>query len=386
MANYHYIMLFCIICWSILQFLKSPKHLFNPNLYELAVLFYIFYTVIFAYSTNNDAIGNRYIELSIFPMYYLTYNKNRISGLDYVNKIIIIIVAPFVIVTGYFTINASRTQGISSRAAKRVSETGIEYLKSGIGGYEFIYFLLFVSVIILFIIFNKKININKAYELILLIFWLVFSYMIILSGYTMATILLVFSVVQRVIFSRINNYRIVGGTLLIFLSLIFFKDIISVFLNVLDYLAFNSQAQEKVVEINRYINNGFMGEALYSRYSVYNYSINAFFDSPFLGSMISSQGQNNFEVARFGNHSQIIDTFAFYGLGIGLLQLYVLFKPLFLRMHFPNSSYDILPISIIIIFACLTTLNVLTQSIGFVVFFIYFTVDDMVNKKGVVYY
>ena len=82
----------------------------------------------------------------------------------------------------------------------------------------------------------------------------------------------------------------------------------------------------------------------------------------------------------------IFDTFALYGFGIGIIQLYVYAQP-FLRRFKRNDGYvSELTVAMMVVFLLFSIVDNVTPSVGFVVFFIYPEVHCLVqnNKKFLV--
>ena len=362
--------------------LSSPKYILLPTLHRLSIYVYILYTVLFAYLSNNADIGNRYIELSLIPIYYMAYEKNKLFGRSRDNRILIILLTPFVFITNFTTLNAYRVNPYISRAAKKQYDYGVEHLKTGIGGYEFIYFLVFVFMILTFFIYKNNKIINKKQTTVLLIVLSVFAVTIIYSNYTLALLMLIMIIIIRLLFPRFNNIHYLFLWLVLLIVFVMFSNEIILFiLKALQSVLGDTRNAAKILELKYYIETNYMDSSLFSRYSVYIYSIEAFIHHPIFGTLATSQENIFKNVARFGNHSQLLDTFAFYGLGIGVLQLYIYLKPIKSRIVKINGSFDSLPILLMLLLIILITLNVMTQSIGFAIYFISLTIDDWIKEK-----
>ena len=87
------------------------------------------------------------------------------------------------------------------------------------------------------------------------------------------------------------------------------------------------------------------------------------------------------EIINLGNHSHLLDTFAIYGLGFGILQVYIYIIPLLTRINKINGYYESQAILICIVFFMFFTLNVMTPSVGFAVYFIYPTTWDWIHGR-----
>lgn len=380
LTYYNLLWAFCIVGWFALTALDNPRYVFNLTIYKFAIYFYVIYTVAFAYLTNNGPIGNRFFQLAQLPLFYMAYEKNKLSGWDKDNRILIALSTPFILITCYLTLNAYRINPMISRAVKKQYEIGVEYMKMGIGGYHFIYFLVIAFAILLFFIFNKYRPINRKLKILGIGVLLVFAMNIILSNYSLAFLILIVIVFMRIFFSRINVKTVFFYSLPIAILLFFSNQILLLFLDNLQSLIRGSLNASHILELKYYLSSGYLGNAMYSRYEVFNYSIQSFIHNPIFGTL--ADPNIIVGVAIYGNHSQIFDTFAFYGLGIGVLQLYIYLTPIKERIVNVNGSYEGLPLLIMLLMIILFTLNNATPSIGFALYFIFPTVYDWIHREN----
>jgi len=360
----------------------SPKYIFYPSTYNLSVYIFVIYTILIAYITNTPAIGNRFFELAQIPMFYLAYKKNKLVGSNKDNLMIIAGLTPFILLTCYMTIKTLLTNPWASRGSGNPGATGgVELLEQGVGGYYFIYFLVILFAILLFVFFNKNNLLKLKYKIIGISILLLFAVNVILSNYTTALILLTLSILIRIIGSRIlGKYKmayIFGFILLFLFSSIFLQSILNF---VIELLAGSSNA-ERILEIEKFLFNNEIGQSAGARVNVFNESIRALFQNPIFGILMNkSSFSTGINLQGLGNHSQILDTFALYGLGLGILQLFVYLYPILTRMKNVNGSYSILSITMLMLLCILFSINTATPSIGFAFFFIFPTAYDWIQK------
>ena len=89
----------------------------------------------------------------------------------------------------------------------------------------------------------------------------------------------------------------------------------------------------------------------------------------------------------FGQHSQVLDTFALFGIFIGILQLYILFKPFHIYLKDANIYLSSFAEVVVLLFFIQVTINNITPSIGFAVYFIFPTTFNYIkfsNRKFIV--
>ena len=144
--------------WSVLLmilvasiFLTSKRsRILKPSRLTFFIVFYIIYTIGVSFISGNLSITNRFIELSQIPMFYLAFEHNRKLGRNMNNFRIIKLLSPFIIITCILTLKEYTITPYISRMIKTGAVEGREIMASGVGGYEFIYFIVFIFSILIF--------------------------------------------------------------------------------------------------------------------------------------------------------------------------------------------------------------------------------------------
>ena len=135
----------------------------------------------------------------------------------------------------------------------------------------------------------------------------------------------------------------------------------------------------KVKEIRDLVVFGSSGFSVDARSETYLDSLKLVYEHPLFGIVLSPLHRVGTGVTGFGQHSQIIDTFALFGLPVGLLQLYLLYSPLVKFINFRDRTSSI-SLVIFLVMLILSTFNNLTPSIGFAVYFLYPVLHDEIFK------
>tara|TARA_B110000211_G_scaffold72789_1_gene84491 strand:- start:3430 stop:4671 length:1242 start_codon:yes stop_codon:yes gene_type:complete len=362
---------------------RKRSIILKTSRFNFCIVIYIIYTVGVSFLSGNLSIASRFIELSQIPIFYLAFEHNRKLGRNMNNLRIIKLLSPFIILTSILTLKEYRITPFISRMIKSGAIEGKEIMASGVGGYEFIYFLVFLFSVLIFtfrsIDFGKH---RKKSMLIMLLLTILISYNIVLSGYTIALFLFVISILFRLLDKTINLNKLIKTiSLFILLFILFYLGynfIIDKFL-----VRFEGTGNaSKILEIISFFNSDTLGVSSQARVNVYLESISIFINNPFFGIIFYPLAVNHSgELIAFGQHSQIIDTFALFGISLGLLQLYIYTKPLKDRITVGLKKYDVLAILIMFNFLVITVFNNITPSIGFVVLFIYPTISEIRNKQ-----
>ncbi|WP_226742862.1 hypothetical protein [Polaribacter gangjinensis] len=369
----------CIIGWFVFTFLENPTYLLLPSKHILAIYFYIFYTIIIAYLSGNGTIGNRFFELSQIPIFFMAFEKNKLLGRNNDNLFIIKLLIPFVLLTSIITLNAYRVNPYISRSLKVSQGLGVENLRKGIGGYDFIYFLVLLIPILIFVLGKTK---KKTSRFVFIIMIILFSFNIVLSNFSTALLLLLLGLFMGFFVKKIkSSYFLIYLGFFVILS--FTYNAFSLFfLDFMIELLGDSMGSYRLNEIKAFLLTGDEGVSIEGRTEVFQQSLNVFYQNPIFGKISSPLTKNlDGNITGFGQHSQILDTFALFGLFIGLLQIYIYFYPI--KRYLKESKYVIsgFSLSILLIFFTVITVNNATPSIGFAVFFIFPTVlNSLINN------
>lgn len=139
-----------------------------------------------------------------------------------------------------------------------------------------------------------------------------------------------------------------------------------------------------MLEIKAILDTNEVGFSLGARFDTFEKSINVFLKNPLFGIIVNPLDTNiQGEVIGFGQHSQILDTFALFGAVIGFLQIYVYFSPLLQRIKIGRHFYNNMTLTTVIILIVVSTFNNVTPSIGLAAFFIFPTINEYLNQKNV---
>ena len=72
-AIFNQLWLLLILLWLLLTFISWPEFYIKPDIHRLLTYFFILYTFIISYITNNGIVGNRYLEISQIFVFYWAY-------------------------------------------------------------------------------------------------------------------------------------------------------------------------------------------------------------------------------------------------------------------------------------------------------------------------
>jgi hypothetical protein len=371
--------LFC--AWFFFTMLDTPTFFLFPTRFRLLMLIYIIYTISVAYITGNGAIGNRFFELAQIPLFYMAYEKNKSIKRSDDSFWLIALLIPFVFYTGVVTFFALlRDPWISRSIATK--ELGTEvYLMLGVGSYEYVYFLVIVVGVLLFTIYNSNAPLKNKNNFAVIAVLVAFATIITMANFSTAFILLLTCVFMRIFTPRLRTkywlLYIIGGAI----SLYLLSNVFSLLLDSLTSLLGNSLNSSRISEIKELFLKNQTGDSLDSRNDKWLLSVNAFLQNPFFGILTKPLTYADGFFKGFGQHSQILDTFALYGAGIGTLQIYIYTKPFISRLKSIKGYVPGFTLLIMILFLTMVTFDNATPSIGFAAFFIFPIAYDWLQKR-----
>jgi hypothetical protein len=370
LPQYQISIFFAMLIWLVLAMLIHPNFFIRPDMHTLFLLFFISYTFLVSYFFGNNVIGNRYFEHAHMFIFCLIYQYNFKYDYANSNKKIILWVIPFIIYTGIVTLMGLVKNPYLSRSIKSEGEYTLALRAQGIGGYEFVYFLVFISIILLFTIINaKSLKMRKTYKYLAILMCALFVAVVVYSNYFTAIIMLLLSFFIVTIFKSNNiTIKFFSG----FIIIIFFFNL-NMFMYVTNWLIQilgSGRNVERLLELQ----NDFMGyEGLNSIFAGRSPTIliswTAFKENFLFGIITKPIESSGGYLSGFGQHSYLLDTFALFGVIIGLLNIYLIFQPLLIRLKREELSFSLI-LAVITSFIIITSINNVTPSIGFAVFFV----------------
>lgn len=369
-----------VVIWLFLTYLSIPKFYRNPNLNRLLTYFFIIYVVVISHLNNHSMIANRYLELSQIFIFYWAYLIGYKKDQGLLNKKLIIIMIPIVIYVCIVTLNEYISNPIISRAVKPSTEAGQEYLAKGIGGYDYIYFLVIISTICLYTIRYCSLNkITKSFLLIIVIFFIV---NILLSGFMTATLLLFVSLIFLTIMPRINIINSIYIFIFLFLTYYLIDNIFNALILMFEYYDSESLNIKRLIELKTLFESGIVMDSINERFKAYLVSIITIAENPIFGSIFSNPSTDGLKALGIGQHSFILDTFALFGVLWGGVLVVLLVLNL-VKLNKRNTKIkNNLPDAMLVIFLVFGFLNNMTPSVGFAAFFVFPVIYSIYFLKG----
>lgn len=325
--NTNLICAFCLFGWLAVSFITDSDFYLQQDFRNVYPLIFYLATIVIPYMFGVGVIGNRYLSLGLIPLGYMIFNyykqKERLCDL----KRISVIMAFFAAITFFKTLKALIENPYISRSIKSSGEHSETLARQGIGGYAFIYFIVIASIFLLYFSLKSK---SRLFRLIAVITYLMTLILILKSSYMTAllTVIIASAVLLLSHYANSNSTNIIILSVLV-ITIFFFLINVDVIINKYSDIIPQRIASIVVSENGKSIYQSILDEFMNDRWPTMLESVGMFLKYPFFGII----GTGNIRFAEsglltgFGQHSHILDTFALYGFLIGIVNIFIIFKP-----------------------------------------------------------
>lgn len=373
------IKMICCFLWFIFAFLSNKSFFLKKrnNPFFLSLFFYLCVGLI-PYIFGNPIVAHRYLSMMMIPfgpiIYYFYKDVNRIDDL----KFILFISLVFGIITYFTTLEQLSTNAFIVRSIKSSGEYSEALSTQGVGSYSFVYMIVPLAILFLYVVLKSKKKLVKIFSLLGYILALFF---VIKANYMTALLTVLVSsfvlMISYIVYNKNKDLKklIVDVVILclIFGIMLNFNSIIELIkpmlpIRVAEVIANTGESG---------IFNSIWLEFIDDRLPTIMYSFNTFFNYPLLGAIASGAvGISNGFLTNVGQHSYIADTFAFYGIFVGIISLFVVFLPL--KMQKKRHGNKALRISIVFCVLGIYLLNNATESVALVIGIVYPFIDEYI--------
>ena len=193
-----------------------------------------------------------------------------------------------------------------------------EYRQHNIGGYDFVYSLVFLSPMLTHVI--RTMQISRLKKLALILCLVLFFECLLTAGYTTAVLLFVLSNLFVLLVSSKHNGALIFISIITVLMFVFRVEIGNWMTNYLTsvFMNIDSEIGTRISELGNFLTSGGLEGDLGSRLLQYRKSLECFFEDPFLGAIISR--------GEIGGHSEAFDLLGETGLVGAALYSYIIIK------------------------------------------------------------
>ena len=314
----------CLCGWFVLSFMSDAKFYFNLKIHRSFLLIFCAVTIIFPYLLGFSTFGNRYLGVMLVPLGVIVFDYYKCHGKLKDLKNVILCVMAFATVTMVITILRLIEEPYISRSIKSSGEYSEILARKGIGGYSFIYFMVPMGILMLYSFLRSK---KKRIKVFFILYYFVTAYLIFLSNYT--TALLVYVIASAVLiinyFSRQEGKNLLLLWISVFAVAMIILNLNKIVYNLKDVLP-QRLAQAFVPKNNEGVLVTLYNEFIADRWPTIVLSFKQIMASPILGGLVSGDSVQSI-LNSTGQHSHIMDTYAFYGVIIGTVNIFVLLAP-----------------------------------------------------------
>lgn len=369
LSFFNYLWPFLMMAWLSFAFLYQPLFFTKPNLHQLITYLFFIYTIFIAFAFSNGFIGNRFLEYFQIFIFYWAYCFNSKYGRVSDNLKLLYYLMPVVVITSVVTIIQYISNPNISRTAKKDTANGIEQMSQGVAGYEFIYFLVFISIVMLFLVTQRKKQIKTLVKGLLWFLIILFAVNIALSNFMIALLFVTISLLFRVFIPKISALRVL---VYIICFLVISPFLPYLLLGSIDFalsLSGSSMNAQRLLEMRELLVSGLIELSLGARLEAFQSSLYAFVNNPIMGIITSDIGGGIAGLHGFGQHSFLLDTFALYGGIIGVASVYIYSQPLVKQIRRDINGGSSLPFLMLLLAMLFFIINNMTPSIGFAIYF-----------------
>jgi len=344
------------------------------------------YAVVVPYACGNDTIGNRHLCLSQIYFFHFVYEFNCYFNYQRSSKLIILLLAPFWAYTTFATFFALLSNPYAVRMIKYAGEYTLAARLQGVGGYEFIYMSVFVSIGMLFVLINwKQLRLPGKYIVLSLAVCLPSLAAIALSNYFTALVMLFCSLSVFIVAKK----TAIANKIIFMVLLLFVVVGLRPIGQELASSMIHFIGPGKTVGRLQQVQDAFGGrhealtELTMGRRLTVEKSVRSMLRYPCFGLVVhETKTDLDGRLLGFGNHSQFIDTFSLYGIPFGCAFFYIILKPLVKRVPRRFDVYTSFHVALIVSVLILFFFDNATPSIGFAIYLLCPLLVDEIKKHN----
>lgn len=368
----------CGIAWLAIAFLHTLRVNQKVPVNIVFLILYFFMTMLIPYLHGSSTVAHRYMSLMMIPIGPVIYSFYKTNNRTKELRNILILSGVLAFITFIRTFIALLSDAYIVRSIKSSGEYSVELARRGIGSYSFIYAVVCLSVLILYISMKEKTS--KRYFLFVL--YVAVMYFILKSNYMTAFLTSVIAagviILGNLLLRKNKTSEMLLGWVGVLLLLGLVLNIDTIVEKLLPFMP------NRIASVFSNSGNGSIAQSIWlefvgDRLPTLSRSINTFLKHPFIGALgDAGLTTSNDLFSGVGQHSYILDTFAIFGVFIGIATLFVIFIP------FRNQRYTgdkNLRLAMIICVLGLYLFNNATEAIALVIGIVYPFIDDYIAQK-----
>lgn len=363
----------CMLLWLMSSVSIAPKFFVEPTGQRLVTFIFVVYAFLVPYLLGNATIGNRYLGCAPVFFMYVVYEFNAYTSRNSSSWTVVKVSIPFIVIALVKTGLALVDNPYVSRSISASDEYAMSLLARGIGGYDFVYFLACVYIVLLYFAVAGTRSGNGARRILSALGCAAAACVIVLSNYSTALVIVLFAPILLCLIRAMSRRKyatlllvVLLGILLVFVG----RQVLVHLLDSVSSLMEYGPNYARVVALKETLLYGSRLDIFQDRLALLGTSVNAFWRNPILGMVAEPIQIEGGYLQGFGQHSWIIDTFALLGLIPGMMQIYILIQPFSKRLRHGRVCRDFVWAMLFAVLL-IAGLDNPTPSLGFAAFFIF---------------
>ncbi len=295
----------------------------NSKGFYFAIVIYLALVFLLTTLKNADSMFNRYLELTQVPFTFILaqYYINRKNSWDL--KLLLLIL-PLLLWPSVVTAQKLVANPFISRAINMTGEDSLMLMREGIGGYGLIYAALIFAVVLFYFGYHER-RIHRK--------WLcygctlVFSTLVVLSNFFTATIMLFIGLIGTFVLKSKKNIPllIILGLFTVFTYRPLLEMIISGATHIVQQ---DGRTYDRLMQMRQSLKFNNATDNVDTRSDVNKLTLKMIAEHPVQGKFFSNDmSRENSDLDGIGQHSTIMDTFAIWGIPLGLFFIFLLIYP-----------------------------------------------------------
>lgn len=358
---YRVIMVACVLLWLVLELLR-PKSLFTRlTPLTLAALFFICYVLIvdIVQVGLSAIIKNLQMLIAFFFLFIWESRKKDFNSLIPVLNVVLLTLPITYLITLY---NLWFVDAHMMRYAVRSSDIARDVAESGIGGYGLAYStVLMAPALYALFRFRHSVFVGSWQRKLVSINLVLAILLVMSSGFTIAVLTLILTFTVILLLGKLTALRIVSSIFVCIIFILFYKPIGLVTLEFVEPYAIGTNYHLKITDMKHSLIEGNATGTAEGRTERWTRSIELFKQYPILGTLSDRD---------IGKHSEILDIFAKYGIGVGILFLFVIFQPTVNGFNRRSSLLKGISLAMLIATIAALIMNNLVAAQGLAIFII----------------
>lgn len=353
-TGFRVVLIVCFFTWNLIAIEKCGYTLLK---FELGLFAFLALMIGIAWLSDGftaGVVGN--LQVIVFFCYLCVFNYFYITGEKplWVLAFILLLLAIWNCST---LIGFTSQRNVARLMAKEFA--GMEqYMKRGIGGYGYVYSIVFALPILTWILLRHLKEYSILLKMLIIFDLFTSAFLVMKAGYSIAVIISIIAVAVTVVYKHTNNSQIIVA-LMVLVALAVIINLEGLLTSLLPYVS-GTMYERKVEDMLLSLSSDAAVGTVDGRTERYIRSIRLFFQSPIWG-QLSRVG--------VGKHSAILDRFAQFGIFIGgLFTHYVIYAQKRLMRNCVDCG---IALAVFIATTMLFMLNNIAYSMGVIIFVMY---------------